>query len=297
MIWVSWRQHRSQAMVGLGVLCALAVYGLVLGLQMRTSFSNNNLATCLARSLGAGCPNSVAAFDNSFGSLVNIGFWGVLLLLPGLIGAAVGAPLLARELELGTWRLAWSQTVPRTRWLAIQLAVVAGGLIALGVAMTLVITWYRAPMDRLTGHFVQNAYDYEGLVFTAYILFAFGLAVLFGRLLRRTIPAMLAALVPWVAVRLIVEFLLRPHFMAPLQLTHPILVHCSGGPCGGNGIVDVPPSTGHIGNLPVTGSGSVTLYQPASRFWEFQSIEAGIFVALTLLALGVAMWLLHRRAA
>ena len=52
MIWVSWRQHRSQAMVGLGVLCALAVYGLVLGLQMRTSFSNNNLATCLARSLG-----------------------------------------------------------------------------------------------------------------------------------------------------------------------------------------------------------------------------------------------------
>ena len=297
MIWVSWRQHRSQAITGLGLLCALAAYGLVLGLQMRTSFSQNNLATCLAHSLGAGCPNSVATFDNSFGSLVNIGFWAVLLLLPGLIGAVVGATVLGRELEMGTWRLAWSQTVPRTRWLAIQLAVVAGGLIALGVAMTLVITWYRAPMDRLTGHFVQNAYDYEGLVFTAYILFAFGLAVLFGQLLRRTIPAMLSALVPWVAVRLIVEFLLRPHFMAPLQLTHPILVHCSGGPCGGNGIVDVPPSTGHIGNLPVTGSGSVTLYQPASRFWEFQSIEAGIFVALTLLALGVAMWLLHRRAA
>jgi len=297
MIWVSWRQHRSQAITGLGLLCALAVYGLVLGLQMRSSFSHNSLATCLAHSLGASCPNSVANFDNSFGSLVNIGFWSVLLLLPGLIGAVVGATVLGRELEMGTWRLAWSQTVPRTRWLAIQLAVVAGGLIALGVAMTLVITWYRAPMDRLTGHFVQNAYDYEGLVFTAYILFAFGLAVLFGQLLRRTIPAMLSALVPWVAVRLIVEFLLRPHFMAPLQLTHPILVHCSGGPCGGNGIVDVPPSTGHIGNLPVTGSGSVTLYQPASRFWEFQSIEAGIFVALTLLALGVAMWLLHRRAA
>jgi len=297
MIWVSWRQHRSQAIVGLGLLCALVVYGLLLGLQMRNSFSQNHLATCLAHSLGASCPNSVANFDNSFGSLVNIGFWSVLLLLPGLIGAVVGATVLGRELEMGTWRLAWSQTVPRTRWLVIQLAVVATGLVVLGAAMTLVITWYRAPMDRLTGHFVHNAYDYEGLVLTAYILFAFGLAVLFGQLLRRTIPAMLSALVPWVAVRLIVEFLLRPHFMAPLQLTHPILVHCSGGPCGGNGIVDVPPSTGHIGNLPVTGSGSVTLYQPASRFWEFQSIEAGIFVALTLLALGVAMWLLHRRAA
>ena len=51
-------------------------------------------------------------------------------------------------------------------------------------------------MDRLTGNFVHNAYDYEGLVFTAYILFAFGLAVLAGQLLRRSIPAMLSALVP-----------------------------------------------------------------------------------------------------
>ena len=227
MIWVSWRQHRSQAITGLGLLCALAVYGIVLGLQMRNSFSQNNLATCLAHSLGASCPNSVATFDNSFGSLVNIGFWAVLLLLPGLIGAAVGAPLLGREMELGTWRLAWSQTVPRTRWLVIQLAVAAGGLIVLGAAMTLVITWYRAPMDRLTGHFIHNAYDYEGLVFTAYILFAFGLAVLAGQLLRRSIPALLAALVPWVAVRIFVEFVLRPHFMTPLKLTGAISQNCS----------------------------------------------------------------------
>jgi hypothetical protein len=293
MIWVSWRQHRSQAMVGLGLLCALAVYGLVLGLQMRTSFSNNNLASCLAHSLGAGCPNSVATFDDSFGSLVNIGFWGVLLLLPGLIGAAVGAPLLAREMELGTWRLAWSQTVPRTRWLVVQLAVAATGLIVLGAAMTLVITWYRAPMDRLTGHFVHNAYDYEGLVFTAYVLFAFGLAVLFGQLLRRSIPALLAALVPWVAVRLVVEFALRPHFMAPLKLTRTLTQNCAGHVCGGNGIVNVPPTTGHIGDLLVGTTGNA--YQPASRFWAFQSIEAGIFVLLTLAVLGAAVWLIHRR--
>ncbi len=266
---------------------------------MRNSFSQNNLATCLAHSLGAGCPNSVAAFDNSFGSLVNIGFWGVLLLLPGLIGAAVGAPLLAREMELGTWRLAWSQTVPRTRWLLIQLAVAAGGLMILGAAMTLIITWYRAPMDRLTGHFIHNAYDYEGLVFTAYILFAFGLAVLAGQLLRRSIPALLAALVGWVAVRILVEFALRPHFMAPL--TYSQKCPC-GGIGGGNSIVNVPPATGHIGNLIVgngftTGNTQLTYYQPASRFWEFQSIEAGIFVALTLAALGAAVWVLHRRGA
>jgi hypothetical protein len=292
MIWVSWRQHRSQAITGLGLLCALAVYAIVLGLQMRTLFSHDNLATCLAQSLGRGCENSVVTFDNRFGSLVNIGFWSVLLLLPGLIGAVVGASVLGREMETGTWRLAWSQSVPRTRWLVIQLAVVAGGLIVLGAAMTLVVTWYRAPMDRLTGHFVQNAYDYEGLVFTAYILFAFGLAVLFGQLIGRTIPAMLSALVPWVAVRLIVEFLFRPQFMAPLPYTD----HCTGH-CFGNAIVDVPPATGHLGDLLVRASGAAgPAYQPASRFWAFQSIEAGIFVALTLLALGATVWLVRRRA-
>ena len=293
MIWVSWRQHRSQAITGLGVLCALAVYAIVLGLQMRTSFSQSNLATCLAQSLGRGCQNSVETFDQRFGSLVNIGFWSVLLLLPGLIGAVVGASVLGREMEMGTWRLAWSQTVPRTRWLVIQLAVVAGGLIVLGAAMTLIVTWYRAPMDRLTGHFVHNAYDYEGLVLTAYILFAFGLAVLAGQLLRRTIPAMLSALVPWVAVRIVVEFVLRPHFMAALPYTYTCTRNCSG-----NAIVDVPPVTGHLGDLLVAaGGGYGSTYQPASRYWAFQSIEAGIFVALTLIVLGATVWLVHRRAA
>jgi ABC-type transport system involved in multi-copper enzyme maturation permease subunit len=298
MIWVSWRQHRSQAIVGLGILCAFLVYGLVLGLEMRSSFSQNNLATCLAHSLGASCPNSVGNFNESYGSLVNIGFWAVLLLLPGLIGAVVGATVLGRELETGTWRLAWSQSVPRTRWLVIQLAVAAAGLIVLGAAMTLVITWYRAPMDRLTGHFVHNAYDYEGLVFTAYILFAFGLAVLFGQLLRRTIPAMLAALVPWVAIRLVVEFVFRPHFMTPLTYD----LTCAHNSCltGGNAIVNAPPATGTIGNLVVktlsqTGTRVVSSYQPASRFWVFQSIEAGIFVVLTLAVLGIAVLLIHRR--
>jgi hypothetical protein len=117
-------------------------------------------------------------------------------------------------------------------------------------------------------------------------------------LLRRSIPALLAALVPWVAVRIVVEFVLRPHFMAPLVLAQKCPCS-SNGP--GNAIVDVPPATGRIGNLIVShggiGNTQVTYYQPAGRYWEFQSIEAGIFVALTLAVLAVAVWLMHRRTA
>jgi ABC-type transport system involved in multi-copper enzyme maturation permease subunit len=296
MIWVSWRQHRSEALGCLAVLVGLAIYAIMLGTSMRTAFGNDGLASCLAGSKGAiGCPNAVMTFTNEFGSEVNIAFWSVALIVPGLIGVLVGAPLIARELEYGTWRLAWSQSVPRARWLAVELAMVTGGLVIVGAVMTAVITWYRAPMDQLTGHFQHNIYDFEGLVPTAYILCAFGFAVLAGLLIRRSIPAMIAAFLPWLAIRLVIEFLFRPHFLAPLSLT------CGANNCSGNnggyGISAIPPATGHIGDWVLGQTPHGFLYQPASRFWAFQSIEAGIFVALTAAALGAAVWLLHRRAA
>ena len=290
MIWVSWRQHRSQAIAGLGLLAALAVYAVIETTSMRTAFSHDGLAACLARSQGTACPAGVTAFMNEFSSAVNIAFWSVTLIVPGVIGVLAGGSLIARELEYGTWRLAWSQSVPRARWLAVKLALVTGGLIVLGAAMTAVITWYRAPMDQLTGRFQHNAYDYEGLVLTAYILCAFGFAVLAGLLLRRSIPAMVAAFIPWLAIRLVVEFVFRPHFMTPLTAT----LNCTHG-CG-YGIGFVPQATGRISDLVLSIQGNLVTYQPADRFWPFQFIEAGIFVALTAAALGATIWLLHRRA-
>ncbi len=289
MIWVSWRQHRSQAIACLAMLAALAVYAIMESTSMRTAFSNNDLAACLARSQGTACPAGVSAFMNEFNSAVNIAFWSVCLIIPGLIGVLVGGSLIARELEYGTWRLAWSQTVPRARWLAVKLALVTGGLIVLGAAMTAVIMWYRAPMDRLTGRLQPNAYDYEGLVLTAYILCAFGFAALAGLLVRRSIPAMVAAFIPWLALRLVVEFLLRPHFMTALTLHQ---VNCTNG-CG-TGINSAPQATGHIGDWVLSVRQGIT-YQPADRFWHFQFIEAGLFVALAAVALGATIWLLHRR--
>jgi len=298
MIWVSWRQHRGQARACLALLAALAVYAVIEGSSMRTAFSNDGLVgTCLARTQGTGCENGVGAFMGEFGSAVNIAFWSVCLIIPGLIGVLVGGSLIARELEYGTWRLAWSQTVPRTRWLAVKLALVTGGLIVLGAAITAVIMWYRAPMDRLTGRLQHNIFDYEGLVPTAYILCAFGFAVLAGLLIRRSIPAMVAAFVPWLAIRLVVEFVLRPRFLAPV--TGPMSARCQQPSVGcGSGISSVPQATGHIGDWVLSmNPGNLVTYQPADRFWPFQCIEAGIFVALTATALGATIWLLHRRAA
>ena len=296
MIWVSWRQHRGQAVACLALLAALAVYAVIESTSMRTAFSHDGLAACLARSQGYACPAGVTAFMNEFSSAVNIAFWSVALIVPGLIGVLVGAPLIARELEFGTWRLAWSQTVPRSRWLAVKLALVTGGLIVLGAAMTAVITWYRAPMDQLTGHFQHNAYDYEGLVLTAYILCAFGFAVLAGLLIRRSISAMVAAFIPWLAIRLVIEFVFRKNFLTPV--TGHVAANCAyGNAIGcGSGLGFVPGAAGRIGDLTLSINGNLATYQPADRFWTFQFIEAGIFVALTAAALGATIWLLRRRA-
>ena len=123
---------------------------------------------------------AVSAFMERFGPGAGVAFWVLLLLLPGLIGVIVGAQLLGREPELGSWRPAWSQSVPQTWWLVTRLALVTGGLAVLGAAMTAVITWYREPMDRLTRHLIGNAHDFESVVLIAYILCAFWLAVLAG---------------------------------------------------------------------------------------------------------------------
>jgi len=109
---------------------------------------------------------------------------------------------------------------------------------------------------------------------------------------------MVAAFGPWLVIRLVVEFWLRPRFQAPLTLRQ----SCAHGCHATMGLDTVPPQTGHIGDWVLSvsvnaGKQVVTTYQPGDRFWHFQLIEAGLFVALTAAALSATIWLLHQRAA
>ena len=48
----------------------------------------------------------------------------LVLVVPALIGMFWGAPLIAHELETGTFRLAWTQSVSRRRWLLVKMGLV-----------------------------------------------------------------------------------------------------------------------------------------------------------------------------
>ena len=75
----------------------------------------------------------------------------VLAVAPAVIGIFWGAPLVARELETGTHRLAWNQSVTRSRWLATKLGfTVLATAVAVGI-LTLAITWWAHPIDGATG--------------------------------------------------------------------------------------------------------------------------------------------------
>jgi len=294
MIWVTWRQHRAQAAACFAIICVIAVLAVTIGLWMRATFSNDGLPACLARSGGADCQAAIAGFVRKFTNatqLVSI----PLLAVPGFLGAITGPLLLGRELEQGTWRMAWSQTVPRTRWLITKLALVTGGLVVFGAAVTALVSWYQVPLDQVSSRLQLSAYITGGLVFTCSLLCAFGLGVLTGLLLRNTIGAMVVAYIAW-------EIVGAPGILLSSSLHIPgpatMRLPCRDG-CPGASASSVLPVTGHFGDqvLSVTRSGAqvIVSYIPAGRFWTLQFIAGGIYLLVGAAAVACAVWLLHRR--
>ena len=141
MIWLSWRQFRVQAIVAGCVLAGLAIVLAATGFTLAHLYNDSGLHHCPNK--GA-CAHALSVFSNELrGSIYEAVFYFCIVLIylaPALIGAFWGAPLVAREAETGTLRLAWSQSVSRSRWLLIKVAML--GLAAMAVAGLLSLMLY-----------------------------------------------------------------------------------------------------------------------------------------------------------
>src|SRR4029077_15700968 len=145
-------------------------------LPIHAAYNRDAVAGCLPPSTRAGCDLIVRHFESEFGGCAPAA--GGLGVLPALVGLFVGAPLLARELEHGTHRFAWTQAVTRRRWLLSKTALLAAAtLVAAALARALVM-WWRRPFDTLKGRMSPSGFDIEGLVVPAYALFALAVGVL-----------------------------------------------------------------------------------------------------------------------
>jgi len=212
VIWLSWRQLRAQAAVAAVAVLAVAVVAGLTGPRLAD----------LARS-------SASVFDLLTGTDTTLFYAGLLLmaLAPALVGAFLGAPLVARELEAGTYRLAWTQSVSRRRWLASKLTLtVAAAALALGAA-SLAVTWWSASLDGavsqthggLPEHLTPVTFAMRGVVPVGYAAFAVILGATAGAVLRRTLPAMAVTLALYAALQVVVPIWVRPHLVPPVSST------------------------------------------------------------------------------
>ncbi len=325
MAWVTWRQHRI-ALAGAGTLLGgLALYAWLTGLQIHRDYT----AAVACHPASSGTCGALAGYfisDWQGAQIIAV----VLQAVPALIGAFIGAPVLAREMETGTFRYAWTQGFGRSRWTLAKLVPLAVVVAAAAGAFSVLMSWYYQPF--LAGN-VQfggspvplqaGMFDLRGVAFACWTLAAFAIGALAGMLIRRVVPAIVATLAAYTGLALAAGLYLREHYMTPLLVKNAdapgsawvisqvwyakggqpvsqdtLAQVLQGAPQLGGGKGGVPQDDPTVNQYLVQHGYTLwTTYQPGSRFWPFQWIEGGWLLALSVLLIGAAVWLVRRRAA
>lgn len=212
MIWQTWRQHRAEASLAAVVVIALAAAMIVVGTIARNRARGLGLPGCLRT--GAGCGSALERLHLDFHSIPPV--TAALVAVPLLAGMFWAAPLVSREYETGTHRLAWTQSVSPLRWIITKITVIFAVLALGALTLGLLATWALDPLEpAFGGRFNSTWYDIQGVVPVACMLFALSAGVASSALIRRTIPAMAVTLVAYAAARIPIH-VFRIHF-APIR--------------------------------------------------------------------------------
>jgi hypothetical protein len=245
MIWLTWRQFRAQA-------AAVAAVALAFALVLAAT--------------GPRLADIAATYRDVFDHLTrtdrNLFYAGIIVVAvaPVIIGVFWGAPLVARELEAGTHRLAWTQSVTRTRWLATKLGVTALAAAAAVGLLTFAVTWWSRPLDgalssthgNLPARLTPVSFAMRGVVPVGYAVFAVVLGATLGAVLRRSLPAMAVTLAVVVFVQIAVPTWIRPHLAPTAEQTVTFsrekLDGISIGDTGPGSPLRITVNTGGVGN-------------------------------------------------
>jgi ABC-type transport system involved in multi-copper enzyme maturation permease subunit len=335
MTWLVWRQHRKQLLFGVVALLVLGAFFVGTGMPIHDRFEKLGLADCLPEAMDAPVVVDTEALDRDgvedppvdevtmavgrcvqsardfFGGYSNVIFVGLLLLvLPMLAGMFWGAPLVAREIEHGTHRLAWTQGVSRFRWASTKIGLVSVAVLVMTAIYAGMLTWWITPVMQTSGQrFAYIFFDIHGIVVFGYTLFALALGVFAGAVTGRMLPAMATTVVGFLGTRLVVMLAARTHYM-PTKTR--VLENIAFGP-------DIPQMrndlhgdwiiASHVENTTIVcprgddtcsqraidQAYEVLTIHPAGDFWAFQAIETAIFVALAVgLVLATIYWIRRR---
>ncbi|MGW0667342.1 hypothetical protein [Streptomyces sp. NPDC002746] len=232
-----------------------------------------------------------------------------MMILPAAIGLFVAGPMIGRELESGTYRLAWSQSVSPTRWLLAKLAVPAAITVVAVPVLSAVYAWGRTSPDTdREAWYDTSAYAATGTLPTASALLAIALGALAALLVRRTLLAMGITALAYGAVALTLGAV-RDSLWAVSTVVTPL--NATGGQprdslwvgaslvageqrlprdiCDPGPVADMDRC---LADHHVTGT--YVEYHPASHFWPLQLVGTGIVLVLTAVAVALAFRVLRR---
>lgn len=329
MARVTWLQHRGSLITAGVLVAACALLILVRGLGSHAAYAR--LSRCLA-SPGGNCTdlfNSMSAQTTGL-SLITI----ALLVLPVLAGMFIGAPLLARELESGSFRFAWTQGTGRARWLVTKMVLLGGTAAAAAAVLGFLADWYGGPFEAagLASHWQGGQFNVTVLTLPAWTLCSLAAGTFAGVLIGRVVAAMAAAAA--FAGGLVVLDFMRLHawflgiapavtraspsgiglgalntFATPGGIPGPpgswLVDGWYTGPDGQR--LDSAAVTSLVNKLDASNPGNTAQwlgqhhdaywisYQAASRFWGFQAAEAGILLAITVMLVVGTIRLVGRR--
>ncbi|MFB9834645.1 ABC transporter permease [Actinoallomurus acaciae] len=329
MIWLTWRQFRTQTAV---------VFGAVAVILAALAATGPHLAH-LYQTRGDRFLDGIGGLETNLYLVTVL----MLLVLPALIGMFWGAPLVTRELDAGTHRLAWTLTT-RTRWLVAKLGLVGLAAMAASGLLGLAVTWWADPIDRaiaakngapgpgflLFPRLAPEVFDSRGVVPIGYAAFFFVLGVTIGIVVRRTLPAMAILGVLFVIIQITMSMAVRPHLTAPDRVTTTISNHnllninmfnhvtvtidepgawlssqqtvdAAGRPAAvPSWLVDCVARSAQerqacFTKLADLGYRQQVTYQPAGHFWALQLYETVIYLGLAHALAGLCLWLIRRR--
>jgi hypothetical protein len=290
MICVLWRQHRAQLLWAAVVVAGYGVFMLIVGQGAHNWLVHHQQWS--ARLRAAGCPvpfsgsgdlhvpsatcrslvseylshygrDSQSSFVNTYNYAIPVFEEGLPLVMV-VIAVLVGAPLVAREVEQRTQLVAWTQSVARDRWYAAKAAGLAAVLAVAGLLAGGANDRLQIPLTE--GGLTSSHWPWFfsiNLAPAAEAVAAFALAVALGAWLRRTLPAIGAALVGFLALFLLTGWAVRS--LTPVSQ--------ASGPRG------TPHSSWLLGN---------GRYHPASQYWPLQLTFTALLLLLAagLLAVG-----------
>lgn len=311
--WVTVRQHRRALWWSL-VLVAVAIAVLVTSrLWSDSAVEALRAAGCTVDSQDRSCFQSARDYtDDMWFARDLVRYAGLgMLLLPGLLGAFVAGPMLARELESGTYKLAWTQSISPARWLAAKVAVPAA-LVLTGVPLLSLVffwSWSSGPANDFPTYWYEPVvFVSYGIVPVAHALLGLALGTVIGLLVRRTVVAMgVAALIIGAALAVLAWLrgdlwpvqTLTGHGLSPKgevwQLDRGMLT-ASGERLSWTDCITQPLNAARC----MTDRGGVVEFidiHPASHYWPIQLIETGICLVLAALALFAAFRVLRARHA